>query len=103
MIYKTDVLHQGSAFTAPGRSRFAMLVDMTARGWPWNGKMAWPDHAEGAGMPEAMAKMTVRQRDLFGWPPPGSDYWNAQTLRDVKLRYPDMDMTPYAEGVAVDA
>ena len=44
--------------------------------------------------------MTPRQRDLFGWPPPGSDYWNEQTLRDVAARYPHMDMTPYAEGVA---
>jgi hypothetical protein len=39
--------------------------------------------------------MTPRQRDLFGWPPIGSDYWNAQTLRDVQMRYPDLDLAPY--------
>jgi hypothetical protein len=48
-----------------------------------------------------MSKMSVRQRDLFGFPPPGSEYWNAQTLRDVQMRYPEMDMTPYREAVAV--
>jgi ectoine hydroxylase-related dioxygenase (phytanoyl-CoA dioxygenase family) len=100
MIYKTDVLHRGSAFAEPGRSRFAMLVDMQARGWRWNGKMSWPHHAGNPNMLGAMVDMTPRQRDLFGWPPAGSDYWNAQTLRDVALRYPGMDMTPYAEGVS---
>jgi hypothetical protein len=103
MIYKTDVLHRGSAFTAPGRSRFAMLIDMQQRGWPWNGKMSWPDRASQEAMAEALERMTRRQRDLFGWPPPGSPYWNAQTLRDVAARYPGMDMTPYAEGVESQA
>jgi hypothetical protein len=99
LIYKTDVFHRGSSFKAPNRSRFAMLTDFTQRGWRWNGKMSWPDHADKPGFKAAMVKMTPRQRDLFGWPPPGSDYWNAQTLRDVALRYPGMDMAPYAQGV----
>jgi hypothetical protein len=98
MIYKTDVLHRGSAFSEPGRSRFAMLIDMQQRGWPWNGKMSWPDRAGQEAMAGALERMTPRQRDLFGFPPPGSPYWNAQTLRDVAARYPGMDMTPYAEG-----
>jgi hypothetical protein len=96
-------MHRGSDFRAPGRSRFAMLVDFTQRGWRWNGKMSWPDHAEKPGFTDAMARMTPRQRDLFGWPPVGSDYWTPQTLRDVAARYPGMDMTPYAEGVAAPA
>lgn len=98
LIYKTDVLHRGSNFTAPGRSRFVMLVDFQERGWRWNGKMSWPDQAERPGMTEAMIRMTPRQRDLFGWPPAGSDYWNAQTLRDVAARYPGIDLSPYAEA-----
>jgi ectoine hydroxylase-related dioxygenase (phytanoyl-CoA dioxygenase family) len=95
LIYKTDVLHRGSNFTEPGRSRFTMLVDFQERGWRWNGKMSWPDRAGSPDMAGALERMTPRQRDLFGWPPPGSDYWNAQTLRDVAARYPGMDLTPY--------
>jgi hypothetical protein len=102
MIYKTDVLHRGSNFTAPGRSRFAMLIDFQESGWRWNGKMSWPDKANHPGFTEALSRMSVRERALFGWPPPGSDYWNDQTLRDVALRYPKMDMTPYAHGVAAE-
>jgi hypothetical protein len=103
LIYKTDVFHRGSDFTAPGRSRFVMLVDFQERGWRWNGKMSWPDHAEKPGMTEAMIRMTARQRDLFGWPPPGSDYWNGQTLRDVALRYPGIDLTPYGAAPLASA
>jgi hypothetical protein len=100
MVYKTDVFHRGSNFTAPERARFAILTDFKSRAWRWQGKLAWPDHSEKKTWDEAIAKMSVRQRDLFGFPPPGSDYWNAQTLRDVQTRYPDLDMTPYAQGVA---
>jgi hypothetical protein len=100
MIYRTSVMHRGSGFGAEGRSRFAMLIDYQSRGWRWNGKMSWPDHAERAGFRRAMSLMTPRQRDLFGWPPVGSDYWNEQTLRDVADRYPYMDLTPYGGSAA---
>jgi ectoine hydroxylase-related dioxygenase (phytanoyl-CoA dioxygenase family) len=95
MVYKTDVFHRGSNFGAPGHARFAILTDFKARGRQWQGKLAWPDHAEKKVWDEAMAKMTPRQRDLFGFPPAGSEYWNEQTLRDVQTRYPEMDMGPY--------
>ncbi len=99
LIYKTDVFHRGSNFKGPGRSRFVMPVDFKARGWRWQGKLAWPDHANNPGWAEAMTWMTPRQRDLFGFPPVGDPYWNAQTLSDVQMRYPNMDLSPYAEGV----
>jgi hypothetical protein len=100
LIYKTDVFHRGSDFGAAGRSRFIMLVDFLKRGWRWQGKMSWPDHAGRPEMIDAMDRMSPRQRDLFGWPPPGSEYWYAQTLADVSDRYPRMDMTPYRDAIA---
>jgi Phytanoyl-CoA dioxygenase (PhyH) len=94
LMYRTDILHRGSNFTASGRSRFSILVDFQRRGTTWGGKMAWPKDS-----PERwatfMPECSVRQRDLFGFPRPGDDYWNDQTLADVALRYPGMDMTPY--------
>ena len=94
-LYTTDVLHRGSAIRGPRSTRFALLADYSARGNPWMGKISWPDRANKPGWSEMMAQMSVRQRDLFGFPPPGHEYWNEQTLRDVALRYPDMDMSPY--------
>jgi hypothetical protein len=93
-VYRTDILHRGSDFTATGRARFSILADYQVRGTTWGGKMAWPKQS-----PERWAKLmpqcSERQRDLFGFPRPGDDYWNEQTLADVALRYPGMDMTPY--------
>jgi len=95
LIYRTDVFHRGSDFGAPGRSRFVMPIDFKPRGWRWQGKLAWPDRAPNPGWKEAMVRMTPRQRDLFGWPPPGDPYWNEQTLADVTMRYPGIDLSPY--------
>ncbi len=95
LIYKTDVFHRASDFTLPGRSRFTVLTNFQKRGARWQGKMSWPDHALKKELGEALTLMTPRQRDMFGWPPIGSSYWNAQTLQDVQKRYPKMDLTPY--------
>ncbi|MGB8681245.1 MAG: hypothetical protein WCD12_00045 [Candidatus Binatus sp.] len=100
LIYKTDVFHRGSNFTGVNRSRFMMLVDIQQRGWRWQGKMSWPDRADAKGMRETIVRMTPRERDLFGFPPPGSEYWNEQTIADVSARYPGMDMTPYLKPSA---
>jgi Phytanoyl-CoA dioxygenase (PhyH) len=98
LIYKTDVFHRGSDFKGPGRSRFVMPVDFKQRGWQWQGKLAWPNQATTQAWTDAMIGMTPRQRDVFGWPPAGDPYWNEQTLADVALRYPGIDLSPYAEA-----
>jgi hypothetical protein len=102
LIYKTDVFHRGSNFGAEGRSRFVMPVDFKARGWRWQGKLAWPDRANSFEWKQAMSQMTPRQRDVFGWPPIGDPYWNAQTLADVGVRYPDLDLSPYAKAAKLE-
>jgi Phytanoyl-CoA dioxygenase (PhyH) len=95
ILYQTHVFHRGSNFTRPDASRFIYMTDFKRRGDPWTGKQAWPDHALRPGWTEALTAMSVRQRELFGFPPPGSDYWTPVTLAGVAARYPQMDMTPY--------
>jgi hypothetical protein len=98
LMYRTDILHRGSTFTAAGRSRFSILADYQPRGMTWAGKMSWPKDK-----PQRWAKLipqcTVRERDLFGFPRPGDPYWNEQTLTDVAERYPGIDLTPYRTGL----
>jgi hypothetical protein len=101
-LYTTDVLHRGSAMADDRGSRYVLLADYAARGNPWMGKIAWPDRANRAGWTELMSRASVRERALFGFPPPGHAYWNDQTVRDVGARYPDMDMTPYTPGTSAD-
>jgi hypothetical protein len=95
ILYQTHVIHRGSNFRRPDASRFIYMTDFKRRGRPWTGKQAWPDHALRPGWIEAITAMTSRERDLFGFPPPGSDYWTPETLAGVQARYPAMDMEPY--------
>jgi hypothetical protein len=94
LVYRTDILHRGSNLTGARSSRFSLLADYQPRDITWGGKMAWPKQH-----PQRWAKLlprcSVRERALFGFPPPGHDYWNEQTLADVARRYPGMDVEPY--------
>lgn len=94
-LYRTDTLHRGSAFTGHQRHRFALLADYAARGNPWMGKLSWPGRAHHKEWPDLLARATPRERELFGFPPVGHEYWNDQTRRDVRLRWPGIDMTVY--------
>ncbi len=95
-LYTSDVLHRGSAMTGERRSRFVLLADYAARGNPWMGKVSWPGRALQPGFAELMVRASPRERDLFGFPPIGNEYWNEQTLRDVAARWPGIDLSPYS-------
>jgi hypothetical protein len=98
LLYRTDVLHRATAFNGERRSRFVLLADYQRRGASWMGKMAWPNSAVQKNWTPVMEQCSVRERDLFGFPKPGDPYWNEQTLCDVALRYPGIDMSPYRSG-----
>jgi hypothetical protein len=98
LVYRTDILHRGSDFAAPGRARFSLLADFQVRGTTWGGKMSWPKQS-----PERWARFipqcSVRERDLFGFPRPGDPYWSADTLAGVTARYPGIDLDPYRRAM----
>jgi hypothetical protein len=94
ILFRTDTFHRGSNLRGDA-ARFIIMVDFKRRGTPLTGKIAWPDRAIAKGWSRAIAAMTPRQRDLFGFPPQGSAYWTPATVAGVAARYPAMDMTPY--------
>ena len=95
LLYTTDVIHRGSSMTGTNTSRFVLLADYAARGNPWMGKMSWPSLANRPAFTTLMINATPRERDLFGFPPAGHDYWNEQTLADVAARWEGIDLSPY--------
>jgi hypothetical protein len=40
---------------------------------------------------------TIRQLQLFGFPPPGHPYWTPVTLRELAVRYPGLDTRPWQD------
>jgi hypothetical protein len=102
LMYRSDLLHRGSDFSGTGRSRFSLLADYQMRGTTWAGKISWPSRAPERGWAKALVQASVRERDLFGFPRPGDEYWNEQTVADVGARYPGMDMSPYRKAMRKD-
>lgn len=100
-LYTTDVLHRGSAMRGERRSRFALLADYAVRGHPWMGKVSWPGRANRPAFATLMVNATPRERNLFGFPPIGHEYWNEQTLSDVAARWPGIDLRPYEMAAAL--
>lgn len=98
-LYRTDVFHRGTAMKGRRRARFIYMADYKARATPWQGKMAWPDSANNERWGPVLADASPRQREVFGIPAPGHEYWNEQTLADVAARWPGWDMTPYRSAL----
>jgi len=96
--YRTDVLHRGSQITGAQRARFVLLADYEVWGDRWTGRVAWPARSLGPEWTEMIERASPRERELFGFPAVGDPYWTDQTIADVGLRYPSMDMAPYSSG-----
>ena len=94
-VYRTDILHRGSQIRRAGAARFVLLADyeVWGRALDRKGGVAQPRARRRLGRDDGAA--TPAERCLFGFPAPGDPYWNAQTVADVGIRYPQMDMAPY--------
>ena len=95
VLYSYDVFHRGVEMTIPGSSRFMILGDYARRDSPWIDRHAWPHHGLNPQMIEFMERIEPDQRNLMDFPPVGHEYWNEQTLRDIQVRYPNMNVAPY--------
>jgi hypothetical protein len=54
----------------------------------WTGRHAWGDRSFDPAWNPFAEQATVRQLQLFGFPPPGYPYWTPATLRQLAIRYP---------------
>ena len=98
LIYTTDVFHRGSAIKGDHRYRCSMLLDYMERGPQWQGRMRWADTATRQEEWDAiLGDATPKQREIYGFPPVGHEYWNAQTIADVGTRWPTIDMSVYRQ------
>ena len=95
VIYSTDVFHRGTAITNPLGSRFMILADYRRADAPWFQMSAFGLYGNRPEMNEFVTRATSEQRTLLDIPAPGHEYWNAQTITDMAIRYPGIDMTPY--------
>lgn len=96
LAFSMATYHRGTAFRTTSGARFAQHIVYRTAGAEWQGWRAFPRYARTPEMERFMATATPRQRELIGVPPPGHPYWSEATVAGVALRYPGMDLTPYA-------
>jgi hypothetical protein len=95
LLFTMNTWHRASAMTADFGARFSHHMVWRAAQYGFQGYHQWSHFGEKPQMQQFIERASLRQREVLGFPPPGHEYWNEQTLAAVKMRYPGMDMEPY--------
>ncbi|HEX2592632.1 MAG TPA: phytanoyl-CoA dioxygenase family protein [Rhizomicrobium sp.] len=101
LIYSADVVHRGSSMSFPNGGRFFFNLAYKSAGADWVGANPWPRKGMVDWTP-FVERCSVRQLEVLGFPPPGHDYWDADTLAGCADRYPGLDLTPWRDALAKD-
>jgi len=95
LFYSTEVFHRGTSLKSPTASRFTVLADYKAADAPWINKHAFGHLGQHPAMIEFVTNVDPATRTLIDVPAPGHPYWTEQTIDDMEVRYPGIDMAPY--------
>jgi ectoine hydroxylase-related dioxygenase (phytanoyl-CoA dioxygenase family) len=101
LVMSPRTFHRGSQITAERAARFVHFMTYRSAATRWMESQNWPSNPPQSDTPmmrSFMETATPRQREMLGFPAPGHEYWNEETLRGVAMRFPNMDMTPYREA-----
>ena len=104
LLYRHDTWHRGTPLK-PSCLRLVVNCTFRKAGSEWISTLhqgwAWGMYRRSMQVEKLIAKISVDQRCVLGFPGVGSSYWNHQTLEAVRRRYEPlgMDMNPYAEGI----
>ena len=96
LLYSSYLIHAAVPFKDKRQQRacwtLSLAREATSR-WtklanPWSG----PERQH---FQPFWEQTTPRVRSIFGWPPPGHDYYTEATFKSLALNYPEMDLSPY--------
>ncbi|WP_341926852.1 phytanoyl-CoA dioxygenase family protein [Nocardioides psychrotolerans] len=99
VAFQPQTLHRGSAMSRPRGSRFTMHLNYRPAAAEWAQRHAWADRSHHQHWYRFVEQADPRQLELFGFPPPGHDYWTPETLTGVAQRYPGLDLSPWRSGL----
>ena len=95
LAYRSDVWHRGSAFGAPGTSRFNLGLAFKRAEQDWIGYDTQQSRSTGTAWTRFVEGSTPRELDLFGFPQPGHPIWSESLLEETADRYPKLDLTSW--------
>jgi hypothetical protein len=89
IAYRVDTFHRGTNLERPGGARYTIHTNFRRADHDWIGRRAWADiAASDRAWKQFVIDATTKQLELFGFPPPGNEYWNATTRSGLGQRYP---------------
>ncbi len=103
LIFGMSTFHRASAITADFGLRLSHHFVYRAAQHAFQGYHQWSHFGEKQEMQDFVESTSPRQREVLGFPKPGHEYWNTETLAAVQLRYPKMDMKPYLQAAQAEA
>jgi hypothetical protein len=95
LAYAADVAHRGTDMTLEAGGRFFFNLAYREAGADWVGGNPWPRKGISPGWTPLVEALGIRQLEALGFPPPGHDYWDAETLASAAQRYPKLDLAPW--------
>ena len=104
LFYRHDTWHRGTSLR-PGARRLAQNLTFRKAASEWISTLqagwAWAMYRRSRGMEHLIARASVDQRCVLGFPAPGHAYWTPETLAAVEARYGSlgMDLAPYAKAL----
>jgi hypothetical protein len=100
LCYSADTVHRGSNLTDPGGVRFFMHLAWRPATAEWVGGSPWPRLGNNRNWQPMVESLSPRQLEVLGFPPPGHDYWDSETLAGAQRLYPGLDLTPWREAMS---
>jgi hypothetical protein len=106
--YSTDVYHRATNLTAPAGSRYTLFVGYKAAsnsailGNPWPSTQPFRggrERFESNPWGPIIAAATPEQLSCLGFPRPGDDFWNAESLARAAHRWPTWNVEPWCRAV----
>jgi hypothetical protein len=104
LFYRHDTWHRGRP-VKPGGLRLVQNLTFTKADCGWLNVLhpgwSWSMYRRDKLMERLVAKASVSQRGVLGFPLPGHAYWTPETLAAVEARYRPfgIDMAPYRDAL----
>jgi len=102
LIYSMRTFHRGSRMRASEGVRYSHHLAYHTPGPRWLGSRTFQRDGGSPEMDHFIRNASVDQRDMVGFPPVGSSYWDDETIAGIEARYPGIDLEPYRRSLFRD-
>jgi hypothetical protein len=101
LLWGMRTVHRASQMANPSGRRVHNGIVYASASSRWIGMNGWGVHADGRDWNTLVNESSREAREALGFPPPGHDFWDEDTIAGTAARYPRFDPTPYREALSV--